>query len=129
MYHYSKKVNLPFETVINNITENLKKQGFGVLTTIDVKETLNKKIDVDFRPYRILGACNPSFAHQALTLEPTIGVMLPCNIAVQDHGNGEVEVSAINPLKTMSAVIQNPALENIASEVSNRLKTAVDELG
>ncbi|GAB1445085.1 MAG: DUF302 domain-containing protein [Cyclobacteriaceae bacterium] len=125
-YHYSKKSALSFDDTIDNITDNLQKEGFGILTTIDVKATLKKKLDVDFRKYQILGACNPSFAHQALTLEPTIGVMLPCNIAVQETETGEVMISAINPMETMAKSIKNEKLSEVAINVSTRLKHAVD---
>lgn len=126
-YHYSRKVKAPFDAVIDKITAGLQQQGFGVLTTIDVKDTFRKKLDKDFRNYKILGACNPQFAYKALAIEPTIGVMLPCNIAVQEEQDG-VLVSAINPLETMGISVKNPDLEHVASEVSNRLRKVVDEL-
>lgn len=125
-YHYSKKSTLSFDDAISNVTGTLQKEGFGILTTIDVKATLKKKLDIDFRNYQILGACNPTFAHQALTLEPTIGVMLPCNIAVQENENGEVIISAINPMETMAKSIKNEKLNEVAMNVSSRLKNAVD---
>lgn len=125
-YHYSKKSGLPFEETIIKITEALQKEGFGVLTNIDIKATFKKKLDVDFRNYQILGACNPNFAYQALTIEPTLGVMLPCNIAVQETENSEVIISAINPLETMAKTIKNEKLNEVAQEVSTRLKKAVD---
>lgn len=129
-YHFSKTIKMPFEKAIDEVTLVLQQQGFGILTTIDVAETLKKKLNVDFRKYKILGACNPQFAHQALSMEPNIGVMLPCNIAVQEIGNGEVEVSAINPMETMakSVTMKTPALKELAAEVSERLKTAVEAL-
>jgi uncharacterized protein (DUF302 family) len=108
--------------------ESLKKHGFGVLTEIDVKETLKKKLDVDFRPYRILGACNPKMAYQALQAEEKIGTMLPCNVIVQQHEDGKVEVSAVDPVASMQA-IQNPALAGIAGEVREMLRNVVDGLG
>ena len=125
-YHYSKKTGTSFDDTIRHVTDNLQKEGFGVLTTIDVKATLKKKLDVDFRNYQILGACNPKFAHQALTLEPTIGVMLPCNIAVQENENGEVVISAINPMETMAKSIKNEKLNDVAMEVGTRLRRAGD---
>ncbi|MBL8384802.1 MAG: DUF302 domain-containing protein [Burkholderiales bacterium] len=109
------------------VTEVLKTEGFGVLTEIDVQKTLKAKIGADFRPYRILGACNPGFAHQALLAEDKIGTMLPCNVIVQEHAPGRVEVSAIDPIESMKA-IDNPALGGVAAEVRARLKRVVDAL-
>ena len=126
-YHYSKQVKKPFQETVSEITENLKRQGFGIITSIDMKATLKEKLDVDFRDYRILGACNPQFAYKALGLEPQIGVMLPCNVVVQQKENGQVEVSAVNPMETMEKTL-SPELKQVAAEVSNRLRTAVDEL-
>ena len=125
-YHYSKKSGLPFDETITKVTEALQKEGFGVLTNIDIKATFKKKLDIDFRNYQILGACNPNFAYQALTIEPTLGVMLPCNIAVQETEDNEVIISAINPLETMAKTIKNEKLNEVAQEVSTRLKKAVD---
>ncbi len=125
-YHYSKQSNSSFADTIEKITASLQKEGFGVLTNIDLKETFKKKLDVNFRNYKILGACNPQFAYHALNIEPTIGVMLPCNIVVQEMDNSEVVISAINPLETMAKSIQNPELEEVAKEVSSRLRRAVD---
>ena len=126
-YHYTKKLKRPFEEVITKITENLQKQGFGIITTIDFKDTLQKKLGITFRNYRILGACNPEFAYKVITLESHMGLMLPCNVLVQEHENGEVELSAINPMESMPETL-NPDIEWIAQEVSNRLRTAVDEV-
>jgi uncharacterized protein (DUF302 family) len=125
-YHFSKKSNLPFQESIEKITAALQKEGFGILTTIDVRETFKKKLNVDFRNYKILGACNPDFALKALTIEPRLGVMLPCNIAVQEENNGDVIISAINPMETMATSIQNKELEKIAEEVGERLNRAVE---
>ena len=125
-YHHSKKSNAPFKETIDTLTDELQQEGFGVLTTIDLKETFKKKLDINFRNYKILGACNPTFALKALEIEPTIGVLLPCNIVVQEMENQEVIVSAINPMETMAKSIQQPALEALANEVSMRLKRAVD---
>lgn len=125
-YHYSKKSNLSFPATLEKIKESLQKEGFGILTQIDIKDTFKKKLNIDFRNYHILGACNPGFAHQALGIEPTLGVMLPCNVAVQEHENGDIIVSAINPMETMAISIQNPELEKVASAVSDRLNRAVD---
>ena len=119
--------NKNFEEAIEQVTAALKEEGFGVLTEIDVKETLKKKIDVDFRRYKILGACNPHFAHKALTNENKIGVFLPCNVVVQENDNGEIEVSAVDPIASMSAV-QNKSLESIATEVQQKLLRVISSL-
>ncbi|HMN06777.1 MAG TPA: DUF302 domain-containing protein [Flavobacteriales bacterium] len=124
-YHFSKTVDLGFDQAIERTTEELKKEGFGVLTQIDLKDTLKKKLDVDFRPYRILGACNPHFAHQALTAEDKIGTMLPCNVIVQQLADGQVEVSAVDPVASMVAV-QNDKLGGIAGEVRDKLKRVIE---
>ena len=126
-YYFSKKVNLSFDKAIAGVTEELKKEGFGILTDIDVKATLKKKLDVEFRKYRILGACNPSFAYQALQAEDKIGTMLPCNVMVQEIADGQVEVTAVDPLASMQA-IKNPALKEIAAEISHKLKTVIDRV-
>jgi len=109
------------------LTEELKKEGFGVLTEIDVKATFKKKLDIDFRKYRILGACNPNFAHQAILAEPNIGTMLPCNVIVQELENGKVEVSAVNPVASMMA-IKNDKLGPVAEQVRDNLKKVIDSL-
>ncbi|MCZ2126872.1 MAG: DUF302 domain-containing protein [Anaerolineales bacterium] len=126
-YYFTKVVDLSFDTAIERVTEELKKEGFGILTEIDVTATLKKKLDVDFRPYRILGACNPPFAHRALSAEAHIGALLPCNVIVQDAGEGKTEVSAVNPLASMSNV-ENAALTPIAEEVEVKLKRVIENL-
>ncbi|MEJ2542954.1 MAG: DUF302 domain-containing protein [Calditrichaceae bacterium] len=126
-YYISTKLNKSFDESINLVTEKLKDQGFGVLTEIDVKATMKKKLDVDFYNYKILGACNPPFAHKALQAEDKIGVMLPCNVVVQEKEKGTVEVSAVDPLASMQAV-ENPALSDIAREVTERLKKVINSL-
>ena len=126
-YYYSKFTNLDFDKAIARATEELKKEGFGVLTEIDVSATLKKKIDVDFRKYRILGACNPSFAHQALLAEDKIGTMLPCNLIVQELEDGRIEVAAVNPIESMAA-IQNERLAPIASEVRMKLERVIESI-
>lgn len=126
-YHYSRKISLSFEDTMTKVTEALQRQGFGIITSIDLKTTLKQKLNVDFRNYRILGACNPQFAHKAVSLEPYIGVMLPCNVVVQEHEDGKVEVSAINPMETMDKGL-SPELSEIATEVSSRLRQAIDDL-
>lgn len=126
-YHFSKKVDLPFDQAIEKTTSILKENGFGVLSDIDIKSTLKEKLDVDFKKYRILGACNPGYAHQALTSEDHIGLMLPCNVIVQEHEDGTVEVSAIDPVASMQAV-ENEDLSGVAENVRNLLKKVIDSL-
>jgi uncharacterized protein (DUF302 family) len=126
-YHFSKTLEATMDAAIARVTEALKVEGFGVLTEIDVQKTLKAKINADFRPYRILGACNPGFAHQALLAEDKIGTMLPCNVVVQEHAPGKVEVSAIDPMESMKAV-DNPALGAVATEVRDRLKRVIATL-
>lgn len=123
-YCVSTTFNGSFEDAITKVTEELKKEGFGVLTEIDVKETLKKKLDVDFKKYKILGACNPGFAHKALLAEDKIGTMLPCNVIVEENEDGSVEVSAVNPITSMQA-IKNENLGNIAEEVKSRLEKVI----
>jgi uncharacterized protein (DUF302 family) len=126
-YFFAKTLEAPFEEVIVRVTDALQQKGFGILTEIDVKETLKKKLDVDFRPYRILGACNPPMAHKALQLEDKIGTMLPCNVIVQDVGGGKIEVAAIDPAASMMAV-ENADLKNVAGEVRAMLEAVIDGL-
>ena len=126
-YHMTKKVNLPFDQATDKVTQALAEKGFGVLTTIDVKATLKKKIDADFRPYTILGACNPNFAFQALQAESKIGTMLPCNVIVEETEAGLVEVSAVDPMASMQA-IENPDLAGIADQVQGLLSEVIDSL-
>jgi len=126
-YGYSKTLDEPYETAVARTVEELKKEGFGVLTEIDVKETLKKKLDVNFRKYRILGACNPPLAHQALTEETELGLFLPCNVIVYENDQGKTVVTAINPIVALSR-IENPKLEPIAKEVSTRLQKVIAAL-
>ncbi|MBR0777124.1 DUF302 domain-containing protein [Bradyrhizobium diazoefficiens] len=126
-YHFSKTVDLPFDAAVAATTAALKNHGFGVLTQIDVKDTLQKKIGADFRPYLILGACNPKLAYQALTLEDKIGTMLPCNVVVQQRDGGKVEISAVDPVASMAA-IENPQLGAVANQVREMLKQVVAEI-
>ena len=126
-YYFSKIVDDSFEDTIERVTKHLADAGFGVLTTIDVSATLKKKIDVDFRRYTILGACNPGFAHKALLAEDKIGTMLPCNVIVQEMADGKVEVAAVDPMASMMA-IQNEALGGIAAEVQGMLKNVIEGL-
>lgn len=124
-YHFSRTLTVPFEAAVVRVIEALKREGFGVLTDIDVKATLKQKLDVDFRPYRILGACNPKLAYRALELEDKIGTMLPCNVVVQEHEGGNVEVSAVDPVASMQA-IENPELADVANEVRGRLRKVIE---
>jgi uncharacterized protein (DUF302 family) len=124
-YYFSKRIEAGFDEALERVTEALKAEGFGVLTEIDVKATMKKKLDVDFRNYRILGTCNPPFAHQALEAEDKIGTMLPCNVIVQEIGAGEIEVAAVDPIASMQA-IDNPALGEVAHEVQARLRRVVE---
>ena len=122
-YGISKKVNLPFDQACEKVIEELKKEGFGVLTTIDIKETLKKKLDVEVPRYVILGACNPPFAHKALQAEEEIGLLLPCNVIVYEK-EGTTRVSAFDP-RVMSAIIDNPAIASVADEVRTRLARVI----
>lgn len=127
-YYISRTLeNIAFEDVIARVTELLKEQGFGILTEIDVRQTMKKKLDVDFRKYRILGACNPPFALKALQTEDKIGTMLPCNVIVQEMSKSEIEVAAIDPEASMMAV-ENPALADLAAEIKSRLEKVIDSL-
>lgn len=126
-YYIAKTVDLPFEEAVAQVTESLKAEGFGVLTEIDVKATMKKKLDEDLRPYRILGACNPQMAFRALTAEDKIGTLLPCNVIVHERDDGRVEVAAVDPVASMGAV-ENPALGEIAASVRDRLAAAVNAL-
>jgi uncharacterized protein (DUF302 family) len=125
-YHEKTLKNISFEEAIKKVTNALKEKGFGILTEIDIKETLKKKLDEDFRPYTILGACNPPFAHKALLAEDKIGAMLPCNVIVQQLENG-VEVAAVDPVASMQTV-ENKVLGEIASEIRDKLRSAIDSL-
>ena len=126
-YYFSKTLAVGFDEAVRRVTEALKEQGFGLISDIDVRDTFKKKINLDFRNYRILGACNPTLAFEALSLEDKIGTMLPCNVVVQDAGGGKTEVAAIDPVASMQAV-DNPRLKEAAEKVRDRLKRAVDAL-
>ncbi|MDM8012144.1 MAG: DUF302 domain-containing protein [Parasphingorhabdus sp.] len=123
-YYMATIVEMAFDEAIARTEAALKVEGFGVLTRIDVQQTLKAKIDVDFRPYTILGACNPTLAHQALQLEDKVGTMLPCNVVVQQMGDGRVEVAAINPVASMQA-IDNPQLKQAAAAVRDKLSRVI----
>lgn len=127
-YYYSKKLdNIAFDDAIEKVTAALGKEGFGVPTEIDVTATLKKKLNVDFKPYRILGACNPGFAHKALQAEDKIGAMLPCNVIVQQQDNETIEVSVVDPVASMQAV-ENEGLGKIAGEVRDKLKKVLEDI-
>ena len=126
-YYFSKTVDLSFEEAVMRVTEQLKQEGFGVLTDIDVKATFKKKLDVDFRNYRILGACNPPFAFRALQAERMVGTMLPCNVIVQEVNESQTEIAAIDPVASMQA-IDNPELAEIAGQVRLKLKSVVEKV-
>ncbi|CAL66091.1 DUF302 domain-containing protein [Christiangramia forsetii] len=123
-YYFDKTITGEFEEVIDKVTGKLEEEGFGVLTEINVTETLKKKLDVDFKKYRILGACNAPYAHKALKAEDKIGTMLPCNIIVQELENGKIEVAAVNPMASMQAV-KNDDLEMIAIEIGEKLEKII----
>ena len=127
LYYNTKLVDLSFDKAIEKVTEELKKEGFGILSEIDVKATLKKKLDVDFRNYKILGACNPPFAYKALQAEENIGVLLPCNFVVQEKADGGVQVSAVNPMESMKAV-NNPNMESIATEIAGKIIKVLENL-
>jgi uncharacterized protein (DUF302 family) len=126
-YYNSKIVNTSFEDAIAKVTTELQKEGFGILTEIDVKETLKKKLDVEFRKYKILGACNPPNAYKALQAEENIGVLLPCNVVVQQREDGKIQVSVVNPIESMQAV-GNQNLSSVAQEISLKLERVLEQL-
>lgn len=126
-YYFAKTLDAAFDDAVRRTTEALKSEGFGIITEIDLQDTFKKKIGVDFRSYRILGACNPMLAREALDLEDKVGTMLPCNVIVQDVGGGRTEVAAIDPVASMQA-IENPRLKEAAERVRERLKKVVDAL-
>jgi len=126
-YGFGRKLNLPYEQAIEKTTAALKEEGFGVLTEIDVKATLKKKLDVDFRRYIILGACNPPFAYQALSAELEIGLLLPCNVIVYEADDGGSVVSAMNPMAVLG-VVDNPDMIEIAEQVTEKIRRVVDSL-
>jgi uncharacterized protein (DUF302 family) len=126
-YYFSKVLPLPFDQAVERATEGLKAAGFGIITEIDVKDTLKKKLNVEFRNYRILGACNPALAYEALKLEDKVGTMLPCNVVVQDVGGNRTEIAAIDPVASMRA-IENPRLRQAAEQVQAKLKQVIEKL-
>ncbi len=129
MNYYFKKIleDITFDEAIEKVTEELKKEGFGILTEIDVQATLKKKLDVDFRNYRILGACNPPFAYRSVQAEAAIGILLPCNVVVQELGDGRIEIDIIDPLVAMQ-VVENDAMAAIATEIHDKLEKVINTL-
>lgn len=128
MSYYSRKLKLPFAQVVARVIHNLKEQGFGIVTTIDMQDTFLQKLNVNFRQYKVLGACNPQFAYKAITVESHVGVILPCNVIVQEHENGEVEVTAINPRENIERVFSASPLSGLADEAGAHLRIAIDNL-
>jgi uncharacterized protein (DUF302 family) len=126
-YYFSKTLNTSFDEAIQLVTEALKTEGFGIISEINLHEKFHEKLGVDFKKYRILGACNPGYAFKALQAEDKIGTMLPCNVIVIDQGNGKTEISAVNPIASMMAV-QNPGLEQVAMEVTEKLRKVISSL-
>jgi len=126
-YYLSKTLQTPFDEAVERVTEELKKEGFGVLTEIDMQGTMKKKLDVDIQKYKILGACNPPLAYQAIQAEDKIGLMLPCNVIVQEVAGGGVEVAAIDPVASMQAV-DNPQLAKVGEQVREKLKRVIESL-
>jgi uncharacterized protein (DUF302 family) len=126
-YYINRIVAMPFDDALLRVKEELKKEGFGILTEIDVKATLKNKLDIDFRNYRILGACNPTFAHEALQIEERVGILLPCNVIVHETTQGEVEVASIDPSASME-VVGSPRLETIARQVRSKLEAMISRL-
>ncbi len=126
-YYISKKVNTSFDQAVQLATESLKKEGFGVLTEIDIQDNLKKKLNVNFRKYKILGACNPPYAYKALLQEDKVGVMLPCNVIVQELDNNEIEIAAVDPIASMMA-IENSNLAGIAGEIKEKLERVIASL-
>ena len=124
-YTLNKKTNLPFNEAVKKATEALKKEGFGIITEVDLKQKFKEKLNLDFRNYLILGACNPAMAYQAIQIEPNIGVLLPCNFLVQEHGNGDVEIAAVNPLHSIGST-ENAELDSLAKEISEKIKIVLD---
>ena len=126
-YYFHKILATTFDEAIARVTEELKKEGFGILSEIDVQQALKKKLNVDFKKYTILGACNPPYAYQALQIEEMIGTMLPCNVIVLENDKGQVEVAAVDPIASMQA-IKNPQLQEVADQVQGKLKKVIDSL-
>jgi uncharacterized protein (DUF302 family) len=125
-YYFAKTIQSTYEDALTRVIDVLKKEGFGIITEIDVRATMKAKLDVDFRNYKILGACNPAYAHKALTLEDKIGTMLPCNVIVQEQTPGQIEIAVVDPIASMQAV-QNQELGVVAIEIQAKLKKVLDQ--
>lgn len=126
MAYYSRKIKMPFQEVLEKVTENLRSQGFGLITSIDVQDAFKQTLNIKFRNYKILAACNPQFAYKAISMESHLGMMLPCNVVIQEHENGEVEVSAINPLDRVDNSFSTTLLAGLAQEIGVRLRATID---
>lgn len=126
-YYFSKTINASFEEAINRVTKELRTEGFGIVSEIRMHEKFKEKLDIDFKKYTILGACIPAFAYKALQVEDKIGIMLPCNVVIQEISEKQIEVAAVNPIASMMS-IQNPALEGIAAEITNKLQKVISHL-
>jgi len=126
-YYFQKTVSKPFDDIVLKVSENLKKEGFGIITTIDLKKTFSEKLNINYKKYIILGACNPSFAHQALSLEKYIGLMLPCNVVIREIEDNLTDVSSIDPLEMMKG-IGNPELNIIVQIIQKKLKEVIMKL-
>ncbi|MGC8595797.1 MAG: DUF302 domain-containing protein [Candidatus Kryptoniota bacterium] len=125
IYYFSKTKEVPFEKALKEVTEKLREEGFGILTEIDVRQTLKEKLDVDYRKYIILGACNAPYAYQALQAEDKIGTMLPCNVVVQEVSEGVTEIAAVDPVASMQAVV-NPKLTEVARQIQTKLRRVIE---
>jgi uncharacterized protein (DUF302 family) len=127
-YYYSRRIKMSFEDAVSKITQSLQQQGFSIVTTLDITDALKQSIQIDFRNYKIIVACSPQLVYNAISIESHIGSMLPCNIVVQQHENGELEVSATNPMEALDNSLAATNLPNIAAMISNRIRTAIDDL-
>ena len=127
-YYCSRKLKMPFEEAVGKIMQSLRQQGFSMITTLDVKNGLKQNLNTDFRDYKIVFACNPQLAYNAISIESHIGLFLPAHVVIQQHENGELEISAINPMETMDNTLATTNLPNIAAVISNHLRMAIDDL-